>query len=246
MEIIVKSSIDGTDQPSLFFPAKGEGRPLIVGLHTWSFDRNNQISNLLPEAEKYDFNLLLPEFRGPNLISNPKCTEACASSLAVRDVLDAIEYVSEEYSIDSESIFLIGLSGGGHMALMVAANAPELFRAVASYVPITDLAAWCDENPNYRPHVIACCGTREEMLSRSPISYVDALCKANLKIFHGKFDNVVPMEQTLRLYQRIMEKSPRSRVFLDVFDGGHEIDMKEAMYWLLSQYNEKNLNTVTG
>ena len=246
MEIIVKSSLDGSCQPSLFFPARGEGRPLIVGLHTWSYDRNNQITNLLPEAEKHDFNLLLPEFRGPNLMSNPKCTEACASPLAVRDVLDAIEYVSGEYSIDTESIFLIGLSGGGHMALMVAANAPELFRAVASYVPITDLAAWCEENPNYRPHVEACCGRREEMLLRSPISYVDSLSRANLKIFHGKFDNVVPMEQSLRLYQSIMAMAPRSRVFLDIFDGGHEIDMKAAMYWLLSQSNEKNLNEVTG
>lgn len=246
MQIDVVSTLDGSSQPSLYYPARGEKRPLIVGLHTWSFDRYNQIDNLLPVAQKYDFNLLLPEFRGPNLKTNPICTEACASPLAVRDTLDAIEYVCRDGSVDTDSIFLIGLSGGGHMALMVAAHAPELFRAVASYVPITDLAAWCDENENYRPHVLACCTDRAEMLRRSPISYLDSIARANLKIFHGKFDPVVPVSHSIRLYSAIMERHPTSRVFLDIFDGGHEIDMNTAVYWLLSQYEKKELSVVTG
>ena len=39
---------------------------------------------------------------------------------------------------------------------------------------------------------------------------------------------------------------PAARVFLDIFDGGHEIDMEQAMYWLLSQYRKKQLTAVTG
>ena len=72
-EILVKSSLDGTMQPSLFYNAKGNKRPLLVGLHTWSYDRFNQIKNMLPYAEKYDFNLLLPEFRGAYLVTNKDC-----------------------------------------------------------------------------------------------------------------------------------------------------------------------------
>ena len=44
----------------------------------------------------------------------------------------------------------------------------------------------------------------------------------------------------------MMEKYPRSRVFLDIFDGGHEIDMETAMYWLMSQYEATDKKQITG
>ena len=42
-EILVKSTLDDSLQPSLFNRASRKGRPLLVGLHTWSYDRFNQI-----------------------------------------------------------------------------------------------------------------------------------------------------------------------------------------------------------
>ena len=54
-EIYIKSTIDDTMQPSLFYKADGEEkRPLLVGLHTWSADRFNQIKVMLPYAEKFN------------------------------------------------------------------------------------------------------------------------------------------------------------------------------------------------
>ncbi|MBQ4518671.1 MAG: prolyl oligopeptidase family serine peptidase [Clostridia bacterium] len=246
-EIYITSSVDNTAQPSLFYKAKGKKRPLLVGLHTWSHDRFNQIGNMLPYAEKHDFNLLLPEFRGSNLPSNPNCQQACGSLCAKQDVKDAIDYVVAEESVDAENIFLLGLSGGGHMALLMAGFCPELFKAVGAYVPITDLKKWKTENQNYAPYVEACCGNSDEELEkRSPIAYIATIAQANLKIFHGKFDPVVPVSQSLTLYRAIMEKHPQARVFLDVFDGKHEIDMEAAMYWLLSQYKPVEKVAVTG
>ena len=245
-EVIVKSSIDGTSQPSLFFEAEGEGRPLLVGLHTWSFDRRNQIKNMLPFAKKYNFHLLLPEFRGPNIGKNPRCREACASPLAIGDIFDAIKYVSENYSIDEKSIFLLGQSGGGHAALMCCAKNPELFRAVAAFVPVCDLVDWTVQSEGYRESVFVCCGDEEEMKRRSPSSYASEISRANLKIFHGKYDNVVPVSQSINLYSRIMEIDPTSRTFLDIFDGGHSLSMEAAFFWFMSQYKEKNLTEVTG
>ena len=61
-EIWIKSTLDGSLQPSLFYHASKPNQPLLVGLHTWSFDRFNQIKNMLPFAEENDFNLLLPDF----------------------------------------------------------------------------------------------------------------------------------------------------------------------------------------
>lgn len=246
-EIKVKSSLDSKIEPSLFFKAEGEEkRPLLVGLHTWSFDRFNQVNNMLPYAKKHNFHLLLPEFRGANKKDNPRCTEACGSALAVRDIFDAINYVKENYAVDEGNILLLGASGGGHMALMTAASDPTLFRAVGSFVPITDLKRWSEENPNYAENVIACCKSDEEMLKRSPISYARELSSANLKIFHGKFDTCVPYTQSVTLYLEIMKLRRDARVFLDIFDGGHEMRMETAMEWLVSQMTEREDSTVTG
>lgn len=246
-EILVPSTLDGSVEPSLFYKAAEEGRPLLVGLHTWSFDRSNQKDSLLPIAKRLGFNLLLPEFRGPNLVSNPRATEACASELAMRDIKDAIDYVINNEGVDAENIFLLGLSGGGHMALMMAGYIPEYFKAVGAFVPICDLEEWCDENANYAPHVRACCAdSTEQMKKRSPISYIDNIARANVKIFHGKFDPVVPVFQSERLYSEIRARYPDARVFFDVFDGGHEIDLNAAEYWFMTQYKGKNVTRVTG
>ena len=243
-EILVKSTLDDSLQPSLFYPASRKGRPLLVGLHTWSHDRFNQIDNMLPWAEKLDFNLLLPEFRGSNLDTNPNCLQACGSQYARQDVKDAIDHVLPE--VDAQNVFLLGLSGGGHMALLTAAFWPQLFKAVGAAVPITDLVKWSEQNADYKPHILACCRTPEEMAARSPITYADGIARANVKIFHGKFDPVVPVSHSVALYEKINGYDPAARVFLDIFDGGHQIDMQSAMHWLLSQYESKEATQVTG
>ena len=246
-ETLVKSTLDGTIQPSLLYKSSSKNRPLLVGLHTWSFDRFNQIGNMLPLAEKHDFNLLLPEFRGSNLNTNPNCIRACGSDFAKQDVKDAIDFVCDNYDIDKENIFLLGLSGGGHMALLMAGMCPEYFKAIGAYVPITDLEKWQVQNPNYARHVKACCNDDTyEMAKRSPMSYIEHIAKSNLKIFHGKHDPVVPVSHSLSLYNEIISKYPDASVYLDIFDGGHEIDMQTAEYWLLSQYSCVEKTTITG
>ena len=244
-EIWVKSSLDGTMQPSLFYKSEsGEKRPLLVGLHTWSFDRFNQIENMLPMAERYDFNLLLPEFRGPNLSTNSDCTKACGSEYARQDVVDAIEHLIANENVDESNIFLLGASGGGHMALMMAGMCPERFKAIGAFVPITDLTEWERQNDHYSSHILACCG--EEMPARSPMTYLDNIAKANLKIFHGKWDSIVPVSHSIELFRAMMEKYPKASVYLDIFDGGHHMDMQVAEYWILSQYNGGENTVVTG
>lgn len=247
-EIYVRSSLDATMQPSVFFKSDSkEKRPLLVGLHTWSFDRFNQVENMLPFAEKYDFNLLLPEFRGANLETNKNCMLACGSEYAKQDIVDAIDYAIAYEGIDSNNIFLLGLSGGGHMALLMAAKCPLMFKAIGAYVPITNLEKWAQQNEQYANHIQACCGnSSEEMQKRSPVNYIHEIARANLKIFHGKSDSVVPVAQSIDFFSSMMKLHPEARVYLDVFDGGHEIDMEQAMYWLLSQYDRKNAVDVTG
>ena len=247
-EIFIRSTLDDSMQPSLLYCAGPSlKRPLLVGLHTWSFDRFNQIDNLLPFAEKHHFHLLLPEFRGPNLKSNPDCTKACGSIYAKQDIKDAIDHTIEKYNVDTDNIFMLGLSGGGHMALLMAGFCPDLFKAIGAFVPIADLKEWKEQNDYYKEHILACCGTSDkEIEGRSPIAYLETIAKSNLKIFHGKHDHVVPVRQSIQFYNRLSEKYPAASVYLDIFDGGHEIDMALAVHWILSQYGKNEKVEVTG
>ncbi len=121
------------------------------------------------------------------------------------------------------------------------------YLAIGAYVPITDLAAWAEENKSYRGSVLACCGgDAAEMTKRSPMSYIDTIARANLKIFHGKHDPCVPFTHSLRLYNALLAKYPEASVYLDIFDGGHEIDMQTAVYRILSQYESAEKTEITG
>ena len=247
-EIWVSSTLDGTLQPSLWLPSPSDGkRPLLVALHTWSYDRFNQVEDPLPLAKQLDCNLLLPEFRGPNLSTNPTPTQACGSELAMRDIRDAIDYVLAQGWADPDTVFLYGASGGGHMALMMAGYCPHYFKAIASFVPITDLKRWAEENPHYRPHILACCDhSEEEMAKRSPMSYVDEIARANITIYHGRYDPSVPFTHSLRLFNAISETYPQARVFLEIFDGGHVALIHRAAEWFASQSTPTEGITVTG
>ena len=242
-EILVKSKIDGSLQPNLFYQAEEAGRPLLVGLHTWSHNRFNQVEKMLPVAKKNKWNLLLPEFRGANFGENPNCTDACGSEKAKQDIIDAIEYIKQNYKIDESNILLLGASGGGHMALLMAAYAPKLWKAIGSFVPITDIGKWYDENPDYREAISACCKSdteddiKAEYQYRSPITYVDDIAKATLKIFSGKWDPIVPCSQGLNLYNEIFTRHPDADVYFEMFDGGHEMRLEDAERWLLSKIN---------
>lgn len=256
-EILIGSTLDNTRQPSLFFhPGADRPVPLVVGLHTWSFDRFNQRDNYLPLCRQYGFALLLPEFRGPNLYTNPRKAEACGSILARRDVIDAVKHVSEKFPIDRGNVLLLGCSGGGHMALLAAETAPELFRAVEVWCPVSDLPKWHDYltesgAEEYTRHMEACLGgTPEELpdeyVRRSPARHVEKLKGLPVSIHHGRHDEVVPFRHSAELAEAL-EKTGNDDVYLDIFDGGHEQNPVHSFEWFSKLVGErKSTVKITG
>jgi acetyl esterase/lipase len=137
-EITIESTLDGVAQPAWFLPApSAHAAPLFVHLHTWSarFDNSGSILEAVTESERRGWNFISPDFRGAN--NRP---EACASRWAIQDVLDAVAYARRHAAVDPARIYLLGASGGGHMALTMAHVAPTLWAGVSAWVPVTDLA----------------------------------------------------------------------------------------------------------
>ena len=138
----VPSTLDGAIQPCRFVPSgKAAPQPLLVFLHPWSHGYDTyDCADWEKEAAARGWHALFPHFRGPN--RNP---QACASPEARQDVLDAVDWVRAHYEVDPSRIYLAGVSGGGHMAMVMAAHAPGLWAGVSAWVGISDLTAWYHE-----------------------------------------------------------------------------------------------------
>jgi predicted esterase len=248
-EITIKSSIDGSRESCLFANAGRSGStPIVVALHTWSTDRYNQVEHILPFIKERRWNALFPEFRGPNLIENPRAHEACGSQLAMQDVLDAIDQICAQSCFTDSPLFLVGGSGGGHMALMMAAYSPDLWDLVFASCSITNLAQWHQENTAYTPHIEACCGGApdspeqlQEYKKRSPAEYAEKIAQAHVYIAHGKEDASVPFSHSLDLYNQIYSINKESQVYLEIFQGGHELRLDDA-FALFDRQIEKKLS----
>lgn len=257
-EIEIVSTLDRSLEKSLFYcPENASNVPLLVGLHTWSFDRFNQVKEMLPRCQQRSWALLLPEFRGCNMQSNPRAAQACASRLARQDIIDAMDAVCAANSIDPAKIFMLGGSGGGHMALMTAAYAPQRWLGVSSWVPITDLKSWYKyhavHNENYRLGVESCCGgapgsdakADTEYFERSPINYIEELKKLNLSVHHGRHDRSVPYTQSSELINK-MEAAGANKFYFEIFDGGHECRYDRAFDWFESLLENSASQALTG
>lgn len=145
-EIRLISTADQTEQPSLTWSPTDdkEARPLLVGLHTWSGDYHQAANGktYVAWAMQEGWHFVYPNFRGPN-----RTPEALGSDLAVQDVVDAVEHMKRTKKVDAARIYLIGVSGGGHMAMLMAARHPEIWAGVSAWVGISDVAEW------HRQHV---------------------------------------------------------------------------------------------
>ena len=214
LTVDVTSSQDGSLQKVIYWrpesaahDAKGPAVPLIVFLHSWS-GGFEQGPPWIEQAKKMGWVLLAPDFRGPN--SRP---EACASDLASQDILDAVAYARRDARIDSSRIYLVGGSGGGHMALVMAERAPDLWAGVSAWVPITDLAAWHAESKtrknNYAKMLEQSCGgapgpaTEAEYRHRSSLFHLAAAKGVPLDINTGIHDGhtgSVPVSHSLRAF----------------------------------------------
>lgn len=212
------SKADNSMQPALFLPAKGsEPRPLAVCLHTWSYGIDKAYEHFLVRCQKRNWHFIFPYFRGPN-----NTPEACGSDLVVSDLECAVEFVRKNYPVDESRIYLVGGSGGGHASLLLASRHPEIWTAVSSWCPISDVAKWhsqcaalTTENRVYAEHIRQACGGNpdvdkkafDEAAKRSSITYLKSSAgKTIVDIGTGIHDGhtgSVPVSHTLEAFNEL-------------------------------------------
>ena len=230
MAVDVTSTKDGTPQKVVYYQpdsaAKnlaGPAVPLLVFLHSWS-GSIEQGPMLVGLAKQRGWVMIAPAFRGIN--NHP---EACASDLASQDIIDAVEYAKAHARIDTNRIYLVGGSGGGHMSLVMAARAPDLWAGVSAWVPISDLTAWHAESSarknNYAKMIEQCCGgkpgpaTEAQYRHRSPLFHLAAAKGVPLDINTGIHDGhtgSVPVSHSLYAFNVLA--TPDKQVSAEAID----------------------------
>lgn len=216
-EINYVSSADNSSQPAMFYaPDATNPVPLMVALHTWSGDYKETYHEKIAQwCMKNGWAYIHPNFRGPNV--RP---EATGSELVVKDIVSAVEYARKTAKIDAASIYLVGTSGGGYTALVMAGHHPEIWAGVSIWAAISDLKAWYDQG-KYRAHLVKSCGgvpgqsaaVDEEYRKRSPVTY---LAKAKGLVLHinaGIMDGhqgSVPISHSLLAFNEVAD--PKDRI----------------------------------
>jgi len=136
----IRSSSDGSHQKARFHASRTiKGAPLIVSLHTWSGDYNQE-DPLADEILKRGWNYIHPDFRGPN--NRP---EAGGSDLVLSDIGDAINYALRNSDANPDDVHIIGVSGGGYATLAAYMKLGYPVKSFNAWAAISDLEAWYEE-----------------------------------------------------------------------------------------------------
>jgi dipeptidyl aminopeptidase/acylaminoacyl peptidase len=118
------------------------------------------------------------------------------------DLLDGKKWLTEHMAVDASKVGLYGGSYGGFMTLMALFRAPGEFAAGAALRPVTD---WMQYDHNYTSSILN--NPQIDPLAyrrSSPIEFADGL-RDSLLICHGVIDDNVLFEDSMRLYQRLIE-----------------------------------------
>ncbi len=225
-DIRIPSTHDSYQQPAYWLPSDGAKRPLLVVLHSWSSNYNQQLNvSFTRWADTNDWAMIAPDFRGAN--DDPQAT---GSDLVIRDIKDAVNFALANDDIDPTKVFMIGFSGGGFAVLNMAGEAPELFAGGIAWVPVYDLPDWYAyrltvSRRHYVGQIQASCGGAplpgteafHECKRRSPSSTIGTAKATNLPLYiaTGLQDTLVPTSQSFRAFDDLV--APEDRFGPDVY-----------------------------
>ncbi|MGH9751941.1 MAG: prolyl oligopeptidase family serine peptidase [Blastocatellia bacterium] len=188
-----RSAVDDTVQPYRFYiPANYDAKkkwPMIVALHGMGGDENSFFAGhdngaIRRVAEERGYIVVCPKGRGPY---------SMYLASAERDVIDVINEMKRDFSIDDDRVYLMGHSMGGYGSWSIAANNPDIFAAIG---PISG-----GGTPFSRPKLKA-------------ITHVPWI------VVHGDKDPTVPVEESRKMVRAGKELGVEIK-YIEVPGGNH-------------------------
>lgn len=142
--VLTSKHISKADTVWVFTPADytanpDKSYPLIYLLHGWSgnYHQWNDIMDCQKYADEYGFIIVCPDGLYDSWYINSPAIKG--SQYADFFFMDLFPYVTKNYRVDNKNVFITGLSMGGHGALYLFEQKPELFRSAGSISGVLDL-----------------------------------------------------------------------------------------------------------
>lgn len=168
------------------------------------------------------------------------------------DYSDGLKFLKDNYykfKIDKQNIVLMGLSAGGHLALLYSTyltynriqNPLSGVKAVVAYYPPTDLQQMVDNKDS--KSIFAKFGTVTTLNNSpsefndpyefySPIQWVNSKMPPTLLV-HGKMDDTVPFETSVE-FAKALKRNKVEYEFLVHSTANHSFDTKNNDYTTIS------------
>jgi predicted peptidase len=194
---------------------RAEGWPMILFLHG-AGERGTNLSRVKAHGPPKRVESH-PDF--PFVLVSPQCPEG--RTWDVSELTGLLDEVIARHNIDTNRIYLTGLSMGGFGTWSLGMSQPERFAAIA---PIC--------GGGERLKVLLAGRTKGEVLRKLPVW-----------AFHGAKDPVVPLEESERMIDAL-KRAGAQNVKLTVYpEAGHDswtrtYDQPEFYQWLLEQKRE--------
>ena len=190
----------------------GDKLPLIVQIHggpTGQFFRNFNMFNQI--LVNNGFVIFKPNIRGSTGYGR-EFQDLNIEDIGggdFDDVVAGVEYLKTLEYIDEKRIGIFGSSYGGYMAFWSTVKRPDLWKAGAASVGITDWKLLYEESmPQFKHYLHMLFGLIEEneelYKERSPINFVENL-DSSLLIIHGTHDPRCPITQARVYRDKLLE-----------------------------------------
>jgi predicted esterase len=188
-----RSTVDDAAQPYRFYiPSNYDAKkkwPMVVALHGMGGDENSFFAGydngaIRRVAEERGYIVVCPKGRGPY---------SMYLASAERDVIDVINEMKRDFSIDDDRVYLMGHSMGGYGSWSIAVNNPDVFAAIGP---------------------IAGGGTPFSNPKLKAITHVPWI------VVHGDKDPTVPVEESRKMVKAGKELGVEIK-YLEVPGGNH-------------------------
>jgi hypothetical protein len=250
--VTIESPLDHTQQKAYYYRSTATtAQPLIVSLHSWSFDYR-QYDTLSVMSKEKNFNYIHPDFRGQNWTK-----DACCSDLAMADIDAAIAFAIEQGNVDTASIYVIGRSGGGFATLATFMRSRHPIKKFSAWVPLTDLVKWYEETRirklYYADNILVCTHSENGQLNsaiakqKSPYHWntpIEKLAESRVDIFTGVYDGLenngpIPITQSINFYNKLLAD-------MKISDSSKYISATEKLQLLESRKPLGDFGTIGG
>jgi pimeloyl-ACP methyl ester carboxylesterase len=216
-KVNIPSTVDNDLQHAYFHESDGNSpRPLLVSLHTWTGDYAEQ-DPLAPLATQDNWNYIHPDFRGPNWSK-----QACLSNLVTADIDDAIQFAMDNATVDTDNIFIVGVSGGGYAILGTFMRTRHQVKRFLSWNGISNLSTWYRQSKSrdssFAQDVIDCTSNTNQLdpneaKKRSPLFFpMPATTNGTLELFagiHDGYNGPVPISHSILFFNRLVTEFGR-------------------------------------